>query len=196
MSERLLSHGAAALAWWQGLQPGEVSGEGKRRPGDSAALARLRRAGTPAEALAEEATLALFTRLGFGSDEGDRRLMRVATVAAVLAHVREHRVMNDRRRNTAIGMIGRTSLEDADSAILKPLRFKRLLAARTDEDLMRVMRRLVLLAERKTNVADLATSILYWGERVRVRWAFDYYAAGHAAPASGQDTSFSSETSQ
>src|SRR3954470_18086980 len=74
-------------AWWRVLQPSFE--DGRPNPeGDRAALARLRRAGTLAEAMAEEATQDLYRRLGYGRAPPGRWLPRVAVVAAVLAHVR------------------------------------------------------------------------------------------------------------
>jgi CRISPR type I-E-associated protein CasB/Cse2 len=67
------------------------------------------------------------------------------------------------------------------------LRFRRLLAARNEDEILVGFRRLVGLARRKVNVIDLAESILDWtddevGDKRRVRWAFDYHGAGIAAP--------------
>lgn len=164
----------AVRDWWQSLQPQRPDGE--RNPmADRGALARLRRAASLAEAMAEEATLDLWRRLP-GDLRERRRLPRVALIAHVLAHVRE----DDGR--PAIAAVGRARADDEDSAALKPIRFRRLLAAREDEELMREMRRLVALAERRINVGDLGASLLFWSDAVRARWAFDYFAAGAAAP--------------
>jgi CRISPR system Cascade subunit CasB len=66
---------------------------------------------------------------------------------------------------------------------MSPLRFKRLLAATEDQDLMAAFRRAIRLAgAHNINVGDVAESILDWSERRRMRWAFDYYGAGIAAP--------------
>jgi CRISPR system Cascade subunit CasB len=167
--------------WWQDLQPTKTNGE-PNPSGDRAALARLRRAAGPAEALAEEATLALFRRLGLSSEDYFR-LPRVALIAVVLAHVRADTEPGaDGFRAPAARAVGRISAEDADSAKMSPLRFRRLLACREEEELAREMRRLVALADGKINVGDLAASLFFWGEKVRQRWAFEYYAAGAAAP--------------
>jgi CRISPR system Cascade subunit CasB len=66
---------------------------------------------------------------------------------------------------------------------MSPLRFKRLLAATEDQDLMIAFRRAVALAgKRNIDVGDVAVSLLDWSDRRRMRWAFDYYGAGSAAP--------------
>ncbi|TVR78665.1 MAG: type I-E CRISPR-associated protein Cse2/CasB [Rhodospirillales bacterium] len=178
-----------ARDWWRRLQPRRsdstgVPGAGGDR-GDPAALARLRRASTVAQAMAEEATLDLFRRLGLTRADADTaRLPRVAVIAMVLAHVRDDREHDGERRRSAIQAVGRRTLEDTDSAKMSPLRFRRLLACRDDddEDLAREMRRLVQLAGCAVNVGDLAESLFYWNERTRNRWAFDYFGAGFAAP--------------
>ena len=48
---------------------------------------------------------------------------------------------------------------------------------------MVAFRRAVALAGgRNINVGDVAASLLDWSDRRRMRWAFDYYGAGIAAP--------------
>ena len=52
---------------------------------------------------------------------------------------------------------------------------------------MEAMRRLVRLTKGKINVHDLSYAILYWGDRVKKRWIFDYYGVG-AGLTSQEDT--------
>jgi CRISPR system Cascade subunit CasB len=171
-----------AREWWEQLQPSRADDE-PNPSGDRGALARLRRAGNLAEIMAEEATLDLYHRFGFTREEAARRLPRVAAIVHVLAHVRsDEKPGEDGRRRSAIAAVGRQSSSDEDSAKLKPIRFRRLLAARDNDELMREMRRLVALADRTINVGDLAASLLWWNDTTRTRWAFDYHAAGMAAP--------------
>src|SRR4051812_12746720 len=76
-----------ARRWWEMLQ--QRTKDGAPNPaGDTAALARLRRAATPADAFEEPAVFDLYKKLGFGRGDVDRRLPRVAVAAAVLAHIR------------------------------------------------------------------------------------------------------------
>jgi CRISPR system Cascade subunit CasB len=170
---------SAARGWWLALQPDPASG----RTGDRAALARLRRYTTPIEAMTEPAVFDLFRRMGFTSGEAALRLPWVAVAAMVLAHAR------DDARESPARSVGRQNWQDEafDTARMKPLRFQRLLVAREPEDLAREMRRLVALADRRINVGAQAVAILEWadpdrGDRLRARWAFDYHAAGDAAP--------------
>ena len=67
---------------------------------------------------------------------------------------------------------------------MSELRFKRLLAARSDQDILVQFRRAVaLLGGRNIDVGDLAASLLTWeDDKRRMRWAFDYYGASFAAP--------------
>jgi CRISPR system Cascade subunit CasB len=109
----------------------------------------------------------------------DRQLPRVAIVAAVLAHIRTDAMPGDNgfRRRFA-DMLGR-----GDRPLMSPLRFKRLLTATEDQDMLIAFRRAVALAGgRNIDVGDVAASLLDWSERRRMRWAFDYYGAGIAAP--------------
>jgi CRISPR system Cascade subunit CasB len=169
-----------ARAWWRDLQPADERGQAKE--GDRAALARLRRCATPADAMVEEATLTLFRRLGLKATD-HHRLPQVALIAMVLAHVRADAASDaDGFRPAAARAIGRASLEDEDSAKMSVLRFRRLLSARDEAELAQQMRRLVALADGRVNVGDLAASLLFWGDKVRQRWTFEYYAAGAAAP--------------
>lgn len=163
-----------ARAWWQALQP-----KPGKRSGDRAALARLRRETDVVAAMADEAVLDLYRGLGLGNSPSDvaRWLPRVAAIALVLAHVRE-----DAANGSAVRAVGRARFDDSESAAMKPLRFRRLLACRDDEDLVRQMRRMVTLAGRRVDVGDLAGSLLFWNERIRARWAFEYFAPDVPSP--------------
>lgn len=173
---------AVVRAWWRALQPYR---NGAANPtGDRAALARLRRVADPREALVDEVVIDLHRRLGFGRGRAEETLPMVAVAAMALAHVRE----SDSR--SPAQAVGRATFEDKDfeTAAMKPLRFRRLLGAREPGEIAREMRRLVQLADGELDVGALAAAILDWphperGDAVRTRWAYDYLAAGGAAPA-------------
>ena len=157
-------HDASAIAhdWWHRLIGKEGPNLGSRR----AALARMRRAATPIEVMQESEALRLIQRLPRHPD-------RVAVLAGVLAFVRE---MDERSVARAIG---RSSLDDEESALMSEGRFRRLLQSQ-DNELMDAMRRLVRMAKGNLNVHDLSYAILNWGDgyrgdRVKRRWIFDYY---------------------
>ena len=172
--------GPQAAAWWRELQPREKPGE--RRSGDRGALARLRRCATVMQAASEPATLALCRRLGTG--EAD--LERAALIAAVLAHVREEHF-----NPTVARQIG---VQQGNVAVMSDLRFRRLVQAETPDERLIGFRRLVALAGRKTNVADLAAGLWRWGdERERLRWIYAYHDApdfqANATPSVTEDAS-------
>jgi CRISPR system Cascade subunit CasB len=166
-----------ARRWWTELQ-GTDQKDASHSAGNPAALARLRRAFTPTAAIEEPAVFDLYKRLGFGRHDIDRWLSRVAVLAAVLAHIRTDASAKDSGRHRHFAeMLG------GNPPLMSPLRFKRLLGATSDHDLLIVFRRAVALAGAKNiSVEDVAASILDWSERRRMRWAFDYYGAGIAAP--------------
>ena len=135
----------------------------------------------------EPATTELFRALGFLSPEIN--LERVAVLAIVLAGVRAL----PRGGLKIARALGRSS-DKADDAILKPLRFRRFLGARGAEETLLVFRRAVQMLGGTANVSDLAKLILIWnedgaGDRARVRFAFDYHAAGDYAPPPAQPDS-------
>ncbi len=158
----------AASPWWRDLRPDLKAG----RPGDRAALARLRRCASVAEAMQESATIVLFRRVA-ASGPGD--LPSVALAAVVLAHVREDLPGTVARR------VGPTSPERPETALLKPMRFRCLLEADEYDERLTVFRRLAALAGNVLPVADLAAALLDWSEHRRRRWIYDYWDAGTPA---------------
>jgi CRISPR system Cascade subunit CasB len=169
--------GQIARRWWGELQDTKNDGT-PNRGRDRASLARLRRSATALDAIEEPTVFDLYKRLGFGRGDVDRWLSRVAVVAAVLAHIRTDASPGDNgyRRRFA-EMLG------GERPAMSPLRFKRLLAATEDRDLLTGFRRAVALAGAKNiDIGDVAASLLDWSDRRRMRWAFDYYGAGVAAP--------------
>jgi CRISPR system Cascade subunit CasB len=174
--------GPQAARWWRELQPRDEQGE--RRSGDRGALARLRRCTTTMQAASEPATLALCRRLA----AGEAGLDRVALLAAVLAHVQEERF-----DLTVARQIG---VQQDNTATMSDLRFRRLLQADTLDERLIGFRRLVALAGRRLNVADLATGLWHWGnEQERRRWIYAYHdapnlqAGADATPSLTEDAS-------
>ena len=179
----------AAYGWWKSLGPSKDE-QGRTLPGNRAALARLRRCSTVLDVIAEPATGKLVRALGINwrSEDGPPgELERAAALAGVLAHVRE----SDRRKIATA--IGAPPGGDAKEALLKPTRFRTLMAARTGDELLIGFRRAVAILDRKANIRDLSKVIFGWsddeaGDRVRTRFAFDFYGASDYAPQTSTDT--------
>lgn len=70
----------------------------------------------------------------------------------------------------------------ADAPKLSELRFRRLLQTERGEEQVTAFVRLVQLLGGKIDVARLADDFVFWNDRVKREWAFDYYAAGIAMP--------------
>ena len=181
-----------AHRWWQRLQP-RNDDDSPNPNADRGSLARLRRASTPTDILDEEAVFALHRSLGYGRSD---TFVPAAVAAAVLAHVRAHVP-----GRTPARAVGRTSFADRDleSAAMSPFRLRRLLQAREPDDVLRQMRRLVEIADRKLDVGALATLILDWfderrADRVRTLFAFDYYDARGELPEARPNPSSSDPT--
>jgi CRISPR system Cascade subunit CasB len=168
--------GGIARRWWRELQ--DETGDGKRKPGNRAALAQLRRASNIG-AMAQDATLGLFRALRY---RNPLRLPRVATLASLLASIRD-----DATEIAFARAIGRRSFSEKDSALLKPLRFQRLVDSLEEEEILRNFRRAIDILGGSANVADLARIVLNFDdERTRQRLTFDYYGAGLANPDASQ----------
>jgi CRISPR system Cascade subunit CasB len=177
-----------ARKWWEMLQNNTNGIPNPDR--NPLALARLRHAATPIDAIGEPTVFDLYNKLGFGRGEIDRRLPRVAAAATVLAHIRTDAAPRSDCRRRFAEMLG----QGAKRPLMSRLRFNRLLAATEDQDLMAAFRRAIMLAgARNINVGDVAASILDWSERRRMQWAFDYYGAGIAAPTQNGTTSADDE---
>jgi len=164
-----------ATRWWRGLQP--YFSKGQRNPGaDRAALARLRRADL-LSAMQDPATFALFHALG---RQRPNELPEVALCAAVLACIAGERTAAPREHPAR--SLGPPSLDRAEQAAMKPLRFRRLIEAEAPEDRLTAFRRAVQLAGQRLNPNEVAAACLDWSQARRQRWIFEYYNAGFAAP--------------
>lgn len=148
-------------------RPGQIIlGSWSRNIGDREAsqaralAARLRRAGS-IEALSEAAVHELARALDLRDAEVLVRLVQV------LAEVRDHVAQTLAQR------LG------GDPPALSTLRFQRLMRVESD-DLGTALRRAVVMADRKCNVAALGQDVLHWSDKTRSRWCFHYYGA--AAP--------------
>ncbi len=156
MSDDTNRPGQVALGWWrQNLRPDEDSGAAR------ALRARLRRSSDMVELLSEPNVIALYEALN--------RRPSPETLAAIV-HVLSQVERHDARRAAQVFGAG-------DPKPLSALRFQRLIRSNDPAELMQVLRRALPLVGHACNVAALAEDLLFWGERVRVRWCFDYFGA-------------------
>ena len=178
------SDGARARGWWaQYCHPIN---------GDPATRAQLRRCRTDAEVLTVPGGLALAERLGAlgRAPVPDERLRMVLRLARVLAHVKEY---NDRHPMRAVGWGGVPGdRKESDAGDKRPklaeARFRRLLQVERGEEQVSAFARLIAQMGDKVNVTTLARDFLRWDDATKERWAFEYYAAGSAAPRSDNNS--------
>lgn len=173
-----------AFAWWQ-----QNCGPAARDP---AVRARLRRCRSTVDAVREPAAIALSRRLG-GLREGSTTLWqdRTLDLARVLSHVREDDGLRPMRAVGWRSFPGHKDENEAASAErpdLSEVRFRRLLETPAGEPLVMAFIRLIRLLDGRINVRLLASDFLYWNDRTKKQWAFDYYAAAIAAPADEPST--------
>lgn len=148
--------GQIACGWWKRqLRPEQDTAPAR------ALRARLRRAPNIVDLLAQPQVIGLYDALG-----RDLPPETLAALAQVLAQVRDNK---DRRVAAALGT--------GDPRPFSPLRFQRLIRAGGPRELAQALRRALPAVDHACNVPALAEDILFWGERVRVRWCFDYYGA-------------------
>lgn len=168
---------SAAARWWRGLVPDPI----RKNRGDRAALARLRRCSTVMDAMLDPETVRL---LRSANGSGQQDLETAALTAAVLAHVRD-----DNQALPVARQIGPESPDKPETALVKPLRFRRIIDAATPDERLTAFRRLAALADGRLNVADLAWALVRWDDETRIRWTYEYWNAGQRdVAASNKDT--------
>jgi CRISPR system Cascade subunit CasD len=106
-----------ARGWWEMLQNSRNGAPNPAR--NPAALARLRRAATPMDALEEPTVFDLYKKLGFRRGEVELRLPRVAAAAAVLSQIRTDVEPGSGYRRRFAEMLGH-----GERPPMSPLRFK------------------------------------------------------------------------
>lgn len=192
-----LSPEREALVWWR------IYGDPER--GDPGTRARLRRCRSAAQAAEERAAVDLAGRLGALARDprpNDVPVDVALNLARVLAHVTTHDAV--RRPMRAAGWrkfhaATRESDAGSDRPKLGEVRFRRLLATEPGEPQVAAFVRLVTLLDREVNVSQIARDFVEWAssdatvrERVRRRWAFEYFVPPndshpHVAPTQTPD---------
>jgi CRISPR system Cascade subunit CasB len=152
--------GADILRWWNDALNNHHSG---RARGLSARLRRAR----GVDALTEREVHDLARTLGITDGA------KLALLVSLLAQVKDHVPQSLARR------LG------GDLPTLSTLRFQRLMRAECDE-LPDALRRAIIMAEGRCNVASLGLDILHWDEGVRARWCFHYFGAEAPSQTNGE----------
>lgn len=150
--------GKILLSWWQGLAE------------DRASRAVLRRAGDTTAVVLSAPYQHLFRRLSAaGWNEGKAAYLddRLAAAIGLLVHV-EH----DGPLSPAKAMSHKAAGEERPA--VSELRFMRLLESDSADSLLTGLRRALPLMEQRIDVIALANDILFWGDRVKKNWAYDY----------------------
>lgn len=144
------------FGWWRGIQ--EARGD----------RAVLRRCGS----VAEVAFTAPFHRLVKRLREADVAAPRtewLAAIAGLLAQVE--------KSSSAKSLAAALGTPKGSKATLSGLRFRRLLRFDEPDELLVETTRVIRLLDRTVPVGALIRDVYWWGDRVRKRWAFDYYEA-------------------
>ena len=157
--------------WWHQI--------GNRESAAARGLAaRLRRAASPLDVLAEPQVHDLAHRLTIMDSDKILRLVRV------LSEVR------DDRGGPLAKRLGPGLREDP--ALSNP-RFERLIRSEGGA-LIAALRRTLPLVDRTCAVGRLGADLLHWNEKTRIRWTFEYY--GTELPASLAPEGAEEETAQ
>lgn len=158
------------LAWWSDLQ--------ERSRGDRA---QLRRCHDLNEIMMSQSFMNLRRRLQSENYHynSNHRLVQLAAIAGVLAHLDEH-VSGER-----FGKQLAASSGDGGRAAVSGLRFRRLLSNQAVDELYVPLVRVLRMLGRKANANDLIWSIQRWeesGSPVQQQWAENYYMSALEEP--------------
>lgn len=144
---------------------------GKRESGAQKALSAKLRRGDDVSVLCHKEVHALAQALGL------RDGAKIARLARILAHVREHVGAHLPRR-----------LGAGDPPAMSPQRFERLMHS-ADDDLETAIRRALPMVKYQANVAHLGEALLNWTDKTRTHWCFDYYGAEVPEETTSEDIS-------
>ena len=172
---RSIPQGQALVEWWQSLES------------DRGGRAALRRAESPLAIAFCPAYQRLYRRLLWAGmpELSDFSKERLAAVCGLLAHVREDYF--DKQEGDTTATAGRSN-EDAlphlvsmmnashpdERNPVSELRFRRLLESPDTQSLFSGLRRALPLMGSRVDIIALANDVLYWGDRVKKKWAYNY----------------------
>jgi CRISPR system Cascade subunit CasB len=178
------------VSWW--YQYIDQNPRKDRPNGDPAVRASLRRCHTWSDAMSVAAAHDLARRVGADPAESEYRVIQVFSVARVLAHVTAHRAerLMDRAGAPADGVRG-----DDKNPIVSSARFRRLMSSEPGDELADQIIRVLAQLKGECNVAALAKDLMYWNDRTRLHWSFQYFGktTGQRTDAIDFSTHFQSE---
>ncbi|WP_083608217.1 type I-E CRISPR-associated protein Cse2/CasB [Teredinibacter haidensis] len=172
------------LRWWQSMfLPATQLKEKGILAAPSAHKAQLRRCESADIAMLTEGFRALWLGLdeSIVNEPNSKSIESWATIAATLVHVKNNSSV---KLAVAAGRKG-----DGDKSVVSELRFSQLQNAKTPEDFLRRIRRIIRQIKGELDVLSLAENIHQWFEeynqfrprkadkRIAVKWAMDYYRA-------------------
>lgn len=151
--------------WWQSLHAPEDADQRRRQ--DRQTRAELRRCGSTLQVMEVAGYHALRARLRpLGLPESEHAAAQLAVVAASLAHIKK-----PGQREPAVAFS--TGESPGDPPPVSPLRFRQVLEARTPDELLLRLRRVLPLA-RGLDPIQLAADAFHWSDRIRKQWVFAY----------------------
>lgn len=163
-----------AHKWWDELRDRNSSAS-------RAARARLRRCGSAVEVLSEPAVHVLHARLISTGVTLEHRGETLAALAMVLAHV------DSCQPRYFAAMCGASAQPDGPARVSHS-RFQAMVRTQSVMDLATQIRRVLPLLDRTANVDRLIQDILYWNDKTRARWCFDYYGAENTSNTPSEET--------
>ena len=159
-------------AWQRVLEIIRKRWEELQTPACSGHRAKLRRAQSPDEVAMQAHYYSIIAPL-LAMDELEPLKRRISShmpsVVGLLAHVKT----DDQNRSFAEAM--GTKKQGSDQPIVSDLRFRRILRVEDQDELYTTMIRVIRMLDGNVNVTDLATSVFFWNEQTRKRWASLYY---------------------
>jgi len=172
------------LRWWQSMMlPVSKLSSLHVQPAPSSHKAQLKRCESADAVMLTEGFRALWLNL---SDEiidanNSKNIECWATIAAVLVYVK-----NESKNKLAVAAGKRG---DGDKSVVSELRFSQLQNAKTPDDFLRRLRRIIQQVKGDVSAVNLAENIDQWfseynqllprkaDKRISVQWAMDYYRA-------------------
>ncbi|RHX83879.1 type I-E CRISPR-associated protein Cse2/CasB [Leptospira stimsonii] len=161
------------LRWWADLQ---------NNPGERATL---RRCSDPSETVFYPASHRLLTELyKIKCDVYRPSLDKVCAIAGILSHV---------KTNNTIPFASQLSYKKSgsDQPLISDLRFRRILQYKSiseDDLFFQKMIRVIRHLDGNANILDLFSSLYFWGDSVKKRWAYDYYGTGTSTKSENETT--------